>query len=65
MFISLKRVDISILVMGDASSITGYDKRNPELSNTPLHMKQDTNSIEKLKTIQHQLQLRLALPELY
>jgi len=27
--------------------IIKYDRRTPELSNTPLHMKQDTNSIDK------------------
>jgi len=43
----LKRVDISIniLVMVDNSDIMGYDRRTPELSNAPLHMKQDTTSI--------------------
>ena len=35
------------MVMGDASDVIGYDKRRPELSNAPLHMKQDTTSIEK------------------
>jgi len=25
--------------MGDASGIKGYDRRNPELSNAPIHMK--------------------------
>ena len=33
------RVDISIMLMGDASDITRYDRRKPELSNAPLHMK--------------------------
>jgi len=32
--------------MGDASDIKGYDRRRSELSNEPLHMKQDTTSIE-------------------
>ena len=37
------RVDINIMViMGDASEIMGYNRRTPELSNAPLHMKQDT-----------------------
>jgi hypothetical protein len=39
-------VDISILVMGDASGIRGYKRRTPELSKAPLHVKQDTTSIE-------------------
>ena len=39
------RVDISILVMINDSGIEGYDRRTPELSNAPLHMKQDTTSI--------------------
>jgi len=42
-----KRVDISILVMGNAGDIIEYDTRNPELSNAPFHMKQGTSSIEK------------------
>ena len=44
MFICLKRVDISILVMGDASDIKGYDIRPSKISNAPLHMKQHTTS---------------------
>ena len=32
--------------MGDASDITGYDRRTLSLSNAQLHMKQDTSSIE-------------------
>jgi len=35
------------MVMSDTSDITEYDKRTSELSNAPLHMKQDVNSIEK------------------
>jgi len=42
-----KRVDISILVICYASDIMGYDGRTQELSNAPLHMKQDTTSIDK------------------
>ena len=30
-----------------ASDVITYDRRTPELSNAPLHMKQDANSIEK------------------
>tara|TARA_B110000090_G_C12996509_1_gene298729 strand:- start:51 stop:275 length:225 start_codon:yes stop_codon:yes gene_type:complete len=41
------RVDISTMVMCDAIGITVYDRRTPELANAALHMKQDTNSIEK------------------
>ena len=41
-----KILDISILVMGDASDIKGYDRRRLELSNAQLHIKQDTTSIE-------------------
>ena len=37
------------MVMGDASDVIKYDYRTPELSNAPLHVKQDTNSIEQLK----------------
>ena len=33
--------------MCDASDITKYARRTPELSNAPLHMKQDTASIEE------------------
>ena len=39
MFIVYKRVDISIVVMGDASDIIEYGRRRPELSNAALHMK--------------------------
>tara|TARA_B110000090_G_scaffold139633_1_gene153529 strand:- start:2 stop:124 length:123 start_codon:yes stop_codon:yes gene_type:complete len=39
--------------MGDASDVLGYVRRTPELSNAPLHMKQDTDSIEK-KILAHQ-----------
>ena len=48
MFICLyvkKRVDISILVEGDASGIIEYGRRTPELSNAALYVKQDTTSI--------------------
>jgi len=37
-----KRVDISILVMSDASGITGFDRRRSEMSNA-----QETTSIEQ------------------
>ena len=46
-YIFQKRVDISIIsimVMGDASDTIKYDRRASELSNAPLHMKQDTTS---------------------
>ena len=41
MFDFTKRVDISFstVLICDASGITGYDRRTPELSNAPLHMK--------------------------
>ena len=32
------RVDISMMVMGDDSDVTVYDRRRSELSNTPLHI---------------------------
>ena len=40
-YLCLKRVDVSMVVMCDASDITGYDKRRSELSNEPLNTKQD------------------------
>ena len=46
-FISLyvkMRVDISILVMGDASGIIEYDRKTPQLSSAALHITQDTTS---------------------
>jgi len=46
-YICVKRGDVSVLVMGNNTDVTGYDKRTPELSNKPLHMKQNANSIEK------------------
>ena len=56
MFICSLRVDISIVVLCYASDVTEYDKRRAELSNAPLHKKQDTTSIEEFKV------LRLDLP---
>ena len=52
MFVCLeewRRVDIRYqyagwLIMCDASDIVEYDRRTPELSIAPLHMKQDTTS---------------------
>ena len=39
MFICLKRVDISMMLMGDAGDVIEYGGRTPELSNAPLNMK--------------------------
>ena len=36
-----------MVVMGDDSDITEYDRRRPKLSNALLHMKQAANIIEK------------------
>ena len=33
--------------MGDDSDIVEYDRRRSELSNAPLHMKQDITSIKQ------------------
>ena len=33
---------ISMIVMGDGSDVIGYDIRRSDLSNAPLHKKQDT-----------------------
>ena len=44
MFYDWKRVDINILVVCDARDIAGYDRSTLELSNAPLHIKQDTTS---------------------
>ena len=49
MFICLKRVDISMMLMGDAGDVIEYGGRTPELSNAPLHMKHDNDSLEKFK----------------
>ena len=38
-------VDISMMVICNASDMIEYDKRTPELSNVPPHMKQDTTCI--------------------
>ena len=35
-----------MVVICFASTTIDYDSRTPELSNAPLHMKQDTNCIE-------------------
>ena len=55
MFVCLKRVDVSMVVMCYARVIilyyiydrSIYDRRRTELSNAPIHMKQDATSIEK------------------
>ena len=36
-----------MMVMCDASDIAEYNRRTQELTNTPLHMKKEVNSIEK------------------
>ena len=36
-----------MVVIWYASDTIEYDKRRPELSNAPLHIKQDANSLEK------------------
>ena len=48
-YVCLKKahIHISILVIYDDSDVMGYDRRRAELSYAHLHMKQDTNSIEK------------------
>ena len=43
----LKEGNISMVVTRYASDITEYDRRTSGLSNAPLHMKQNDNSIEK------------------
>jgi len=46
----LKRADISMVsmvVMCYAGDSIKYDRRTPELSNAPLHMKLEVTSIEK------------------
>jgi len=35
-----------MVVICYASDVIEYDRRNPELSDAPLHIKQDTTSIE-------------------
>ena len=39
------RVIISIVVIRYVNDVKGYDRRGAELSNAPLYMKKDTNSI--------------------
>ena len=61
MFICLyvyKRVDINTVIYCYASG--SIERRTQELSNATLHMKQDTNSIEK-KTPKLQSRLELQL----
>ena len=36
-----------MVVIYYASDVIEYDRRRPELSDAPLHMKHETNSIEK------------------
>ena len=43
-----------------ASDVIEYNRRKPGLSNAPLHMNQDTTSIEK-KTLKPRLRLILRL----
>ena len=40
-------IDISIMVICYTSAIIDDGRRTPELSNAPLHMKQDNDSIDK------------------
>ena len=37
-----------MVVICYADDVKGYDRRNPELSNAPLHITQDANSADKL-----------------
>jgi hypothetical protein len=41
MFICLKEVNISKIIVGNDSDMTEFDKRIQELFNAPLHMKQE------------------------
>ena len=43
--------DTNLVVICYASEIKGCGRRTSELSNAPLHMKQDTNSIENFKVL--------------
>ena len=45
--IGYRILDISIMVMCDASDVIEYDRSRSELPNAPLHMKQYTISIEQ------------------
>ena len=47
MFICLKEGIYQYSVICYASDVIEYNRRRLEPSNAPLHMKQDTNSIEK------------------
>jgi len=38
---------ISMVVICYASDVIEYNRRTPELSNIPLHIQQDTTSIEQ------------------
>ena len=53
-----------MMVMCDGSDITRYDKRKSELSNVPVHITQDNDSIEKqpLKPISNLHAAWTALP---
>ena len=47
-YVCCLRVDISIMVIGDASDTKRYDRRRSAwLSNAPLHMKTNNDSVEK------------------
>tara|TARA_B110000091_G_C13452991_1_gene324888 strand:+ start:50 stop:205 length:156 start_codon:yes stop_codon:yes gene_type:complete len=43
----LKEVDISIVVICYASDTIEFDRRTPDLSDAPIHMKSNTTSIEE------------------
>ena len=49
-----------MVVIGYVGDTIRYDRRTPELSNAPHHIKQDTNSIEIFKIFLRYL--RLGLP---
>ena len=45
---------MSIVVIYYASDVIEYDRRTSELSNVPIQMKQDANSIENLRFVRFQ-----------
>jgi len=54
-----KRVDISMVITCDATEMTECDRIILELSNAPLHITQDVNSIEPTASRKRPLNLRL------
>ena len=46
MIMQCVKEDISVMLMWYASAVKGYDRKRPELSDVPLHIKEGTSRTE-------------------